>query len=528
MRNIYILKENNNICAFYYGENKSIYTQKVRNNQIFKEKIIDNCLNYFSVSLDKEGKIYIFNQDLDGNIILATSKNIDTDFNIFNLVQNENNTTNLTFLNPLFFENNISLIFNKNANNNSKNNFLSVKTMWENNKWSEAENIDIFSIGNSCIYEIENINEKDAILVYEKKDNELQLGFKEIIDGKISPFYQIHKTGFQIVDFSVLTVNEEVHFLYILKNLFSSQVVYRKKNSYGLTNPIVLFEGQKLRDCCIFLIENKIYCTCISGNSIIYSISNDFGNNFSNQMYYKKLVNQDIVKAKFLSKNNKEKSTILNHIYVDYKNPISVQFIPDILPDYINLKQYQPKSFIENENNFISDFSNQNLKNNTNIKNTSNLNQNTDTTKVLQNVNRAYKTTPIESDFMAHFNPEIFENILKNKKLNSNDESLKFNNEMNSEISSINEQDFIKNKLKIANEQIKEKDEQIIKLNSSIQNKQKQILDIELNFKEKIKKLEEENNKLKQSMKNESMKNERVDENVFENKDNFEKQEDKN
>ncbi|MDE6181735.1 MAG: hypothetical protein K2F59_00835, partial [Eubacteriales bacterium] len=89
MKNTYIVKRNNELISFYYGENKSIYMQKIEGNKIYKIKVIENVLDYFSVSLDKKGQIYIFCQDKEGNIKLATS--LGEDFKISTLFKKDFN-----------------------------------------------------------------------------------------------------------------------------------------------------------------------------------------------------------------------------------------------------------------------------------------------------------------------------------------------------------------------------------------------------------------------------------------------------
>lgn len=525
MKNIYILKQENDISAFYFGENKSIYIQKIKENQIFKNKIIENCFSCFSVSLNKNGEIYIFAQDFNENVVLAKSQNINSQFSLFNILKKDSNISNTTFFYPLFFEKNISLIFNSNINGTQKNSFISVKTFLEEKHWTECENIDVFSIGNNNIYEIQKLNEKDAILMYQKKEAELQLGFKEIINGKISPFIQIHKTGFQIVDFSFLATEDEIHFVYIVKTLFSSQVLYKRKDKYGISAPVILYEGQKLRDCSLAIINNELYCMFICASNLLYCVSKDFGNSFSPVSVYKKPFNQDIVKASFLT-NDKKTGNILNEVYVDYKNPINIHFIPEICPEYISLNIKENRYFNPGTNSkesrieFISDLSNQNLEFKQENKNPKALEiQNKN---ILPNSNRAYETTIVESDFMSHFNPEIFENIMKNKNVSSENLNNSILNSKNNNLEIENNENIMKSKLDIANEQIKEKDMQIMKLNNSIQEKQKEKLEIELDLRKRLKKLEEENNELKQNIEKES-----GFKNVSENKEYMEKKEDK-
>lgn len=496
MKNIYIIKRGDSILSFYYGENKSIYMQKLYNNNIEKVKVIENVLDYFSVSLNKNDEIYIFCQSQQGNIMILKSKK--NDFEALSLFDQDFKISNRTICVPLFFENNISVIFNSLTENNREN-YISIKTLIQQNNWTKTENIDIFSISNNNIFEAQKINEQDAIIVYEKRDKDIQLGFKEIINGKISPFNIIHRTGYQVVDFSFLSLDNKIHFIYIVKNLFSSQVIYRRKDENGISAPIILYEGQKVKNCNIAFIENKLYCMYVINNSLFYCISNDLGKTFLGVSKYKKNFNQDIIKCNFITSVN-TKGIYLNEVYVDYKNPLNIQFIPEIYPNYISKVNYtqQYKTQVETfnlNNNFISDLTNQNININNNINNIEKDN-NKNNIIITPTINRSYKTVKTESDFMAHFDPTIFENILKNKQLNSYKEQ-NFNKQNNISLDT-ESNDFIKNKLKIANEEIEEKNNQLIKLNNIIQEKNKERLDIELDLRRKLKFLEEENKKLKE------------------------------
>lgn len=538
MKNTYIVKRDNELISFYYGENQSIYMQKIKRNQIYKTMIIENVLDYFSVSLDEKGQIYIFCQDKDGNIKLATS--LGEDFKISNLFKKDFNIPERAIFSPLFFEKNISLIFNSYAEEN-KDNYISIKTLIEGKKWTNTENIDIFSVISGNFFEVQKLNDKDIIMVYEKVDKDIQIGYKEILDGKISSFIPFHKTGYQIVDFSFLAVNNTIHFLYIVKNLFSSQVIYRRKDERGLSSPIILYEGQKIKDCNLIFSENILYCMFTINFNLFYCTSADYGDSFSGILKYKKSFNQDIIKANFITNDNNRR-TYLNQIYVDYKNPLSIQFLPEICPEYRlidnKISEYKNKSFYEgiNEqtlnNGFISDLSNQNInysrlnneqinnnqfeQNNTNFNNTQNVNLRNN--KI--NGNRIYKTVMEESDFMEQFNPALFEDMLKNQNkqisnsmtslntntntnaqanqnIKSNMPNVQINMNPNVELNEKEHTEFIKNKLKIANEELEEKSNQLIKLNNIVQQKNEEKINMELELKRKIKELEEENKKLK-------------------------------
>ena len=316
LQNNYILiNKNNEILSFYYGEERSIYCKKLdHNNNFIITKVIQDVTDCFTVDIAPNKDIYIFCQNYAGDIILCKLEKEGFKQKI--LFKNKNEKTENILFYPIFFKNNLSLIYNT---NNHSQSFLSIKTLVNNKSWTNSENIDLFSTLPNNLFYMQKINQDNIILAYQKKSKDTQIGYKQIKDGNISDFITIHRTNYQIVDYSFIAFNDVIHYVYIVKNLFSSQVIYRKKDEYGLSNPITLFEGQKIKNCNISILNNSLYCSFIVNNSLYYYESEDFGRSFLGLVKYKKPVSQDVIKAKFIDNINIPNNCI-NQIFIDSKN----------------------------------------------------------------------------------------------------------------------------------------------------------------------------------------------------------------
>lgn len=493
LKNIYLLRIKDEFLTFFYGENKSIYMQQKSGEKLVTTKIIENVLDCFSVSIYFD-KIYIICQDFFGSLKLLVSNG-----NSFSQVElfKDSLIPKRAIFTPLFLGNNISFIFNT---FDSRQNFISVKTLVENKYFTQTENIDYF-YPNYNLFEVQKQGD-DLIIVYQKRDKEAQLGYKLISNGKISDFIPFHKTGHQIVDFSFISFNNCLHFIFIVKNLFSTQVIYRKFENNSFSNPVVLYDGQKVRDCTIFIIDNILYCTYISNFNLFYSTSKDFGNSFNTNLKHKKPFSSEIIKASFLC--DKPSNFSINHVYVDFKNPLNIQFLPDISQQFNNISNFEPIAL--NGTKFISDFSNQILnttqKNNTQNLTSDNLNNNLITTE-----NKNYSVVNNESDFMNQFDTKAFEHILKNKSdtffkaqniannKQQNKDDIKVNISEDISLAGDSAIEFIKNKLDIANEELTYKNSEIIKLNNLLQQIKQEKNSIEIQLRKKIKDLENSLNK---------------------------------
>lgn len=480
MQNNYILlNRNNEILSFYYGEERAIYCKKLgSNNYPITNKIIQNVTDCFTVDIGPNKEIYIFCQNYNGDIILCKLE--EDGFKNKVLFKNKNETLENILFYPIFFKGNMSLIYN------TPNQFLAIKTLVGGKSWTNSENIDVLSTLPNNLFHMQKINQNNIIIAYQKKYKDIQIGYKEINNGNISDFIPIHKTGYQIVDYSFIAFKGAIHYIYIIKSLFSSQVLYKRKDENGISSQIILFEGQKIKSCNINILNNKLYCSFIVNSTLYHCQSEDFGRSFLGISKYRKPLSQDVVKAKFVSNNNLD-GYYLNEIYIDSRNPLNIYMLPEFLPTlFNNEKESNQNNYnvkVNNEEKFITNlnshlmFTNQNFEENTSNNNRKSLEQ-------LKNV------IPLENDFMSNFNPEQFSNFSIPKETityKENNISINENTENNS---------ILENRIKILNEQLVQKNSQILKLNNIIQSKNSEKTDIEINLRQKLKNMENENKNL--------------------------------
>lgn len=481
MQNNYILlTKSKDILSFYYGEERSIYCKKTTsNNYTSTIKIIQNVTDCFTVDIDNDGIVHLFCKNFDGDVILCKMEQ-DGFKNKILFKNKEDNLENVLFY-PIFFKDNMSLLFNT-QNKNQANSFLAIKTLVGGKTWTNSENIDVFSTLPNNIFYIQKINQDNLVLAYQKKMKDIQIGFKQIKNGNISDFVTIHKTAYQIVDYSFVAYNDDIHYIYVIKTLFSSQVVYKKKDINGISNPVILFDGQKIKSCNIAILNNNLFCSFILNNTLFYCQSEDFGNSFLGIVKYKKPISQDVVKAKFLQTTPILNSSI-NEIYLESKNPLNIYMLPEFLPNIFNkareIKQNEYNTIqTQQQNNFITSLHSHIAQEHT--------------PPVVENSHTVSKNvTYLENDFMANFDLDQF------SKFNIQKET--FSPSVNMPVK-IDNADILENKVKMLNSQLTEKNNQILQLNALIQNKNEEKMDIELILRQKIKQLETDNQNLKSQL----------------------------
>ena len=504
MQNNYILKTNNNeILNFYYGKEKAIYCKRFnQNNYSTTIKIIQDVSDCFSISLGYDDYIYIACQQINGNVLLL--KMNDNDINTTVLFNNEENLQNTLFY-PIFYKNNLSLIFNSSFMPN-QNGYLSVKSLLNNDSWGNTQNIDLLYPFTNSMFQVQKVNDNHIVLAYQKKGKDIQIGYKEIKDGVISDFITIHNTGYQIVDYSFVYYNDEIHYIYVLKNLFSSQVIYKKKGSNGFSAPIVLFEGQKIKSCNVSVLNGELFCSFIIGNILYYCKSENLGLSFQNLAKSRKNITQDVIKAKYISSQNTQG---INEIYIDTKNELYIYLLPEFVQEFFSYNTSPlrepniynaPKTIQQTEQNFITNL-------NTQFEQPKQIEQ--PKHNIIIEPTQNHSIIPTEQDFMSNFNLEEFAGYTNNFKTTNNFKFPTQNIDKN-----LNEQlespSVLKNKISMLNEQIEEKNSQILKLNSIIQTKNTEKTDVEIYLRNKLKSKEEEFKNIEKTLDKQTKENEEL------------------
>ncbi len=464
MQNNYIVtNKDNEIFSFYYGEERAIYCEKIGvDNYPIKSKVIQDVADCFTVGISPNKDIYIFCQNYSGDIILCTLEQNEFKNRVI-FVDKGSKTKNILFY-PIFFKGNMSLIYNTHLENR---NFLAIKTLIGGKNWASAENIDDFYFLQNNIFYLQKESDDDIIIAYQKKYQDVQIGFKHIKNGNISDFVTMHKTGYQIVDYSFVYFKGSVHYLYIIKTLFSSQLIYKRKDEDGISKPIILFEGQRIKSCSINIFNNNLYCNFIANSTLYYCKSEDFGKTFLPIYKYTKPISQDTIKARFISIDSIEGSSI-NEVYIDSKNTLNIYMLPDFLPSIFNKNVIREQDLYSIENSskskFITNLNSQLVENIDKNQNITNISYNTAKDITPHNINDNKRVVPLENDFMANFNLEEFKQFnLKREDINGINQSITLNRGIDNDL-------ILENKVKMLNEEIKDKNNQILKLNDIIQN----------------------------------------------------------
>lgn len=152
--------------------------------------------------------------------------------------------------------------------------------LFQKGQWQPPYQIDHFLPLPGAPFLGRRLGENHVILYY--RSHHSTISAREILlspftMGSLSPLIQ---TGGTCTDFSILEDNQQMHILYLSRNLFRNQVVYRCKQGSAVGRPFVLWEsGSACDHCLVYRQQDKIVlfwcanglpmrCICENGTSI--------------------------------------------------------------------------------------------------------------------------------------------------------------------------------------------------------------------------------------------------------------------
>jgi len=327
----YIIRANNYIGAFYHIRQRGVIRRiYLKGRWQAEECIAENCRENFTVHYEKE-IIYIFCQDSQGDIISVTINDTDNIIKRRVVLKNQYDHIVPVTLYPIITEKELVIIYNS-ANIDDKSNYLMIQKLNENARWESASRIDKYW---SDSFDVQRAANDHLLLFYQTRSPENNLGYREITPSRQSDYITYYTTKYYIPDTSCLTTDEGVHTLFVVRSMFSCQLIYRRNMTGSFTGPIVLYEAQRIENCLLFIVKGHLFITFVSSGNLYICVSEDNGASFSQPVRYRNKFCQNPEKAFFITQESQsEKSVFLRQVYVDRSSPWDVQIIPELSEDF--------------------------------------------------------------------------------------------------------------------------------------------------------------------------------------------------
>jgi len=337
------------LISFYHVQSKGVLYRINQRGKWQPEKLLlENGQKNFSVCFEKN-KILVFCQDNNGNVMLYQGNGDNWRGRV--ILNNQSDKVHRILFSPIISETagkaGLCLVYNMPAAEGDGH-YL-VKQHLSEGKWDRPERLDKVTRLNNELYNIQYISHDHCVLFYQTKSAEYKLGYREVTSAAHGAFHLIHSSAYQVTGHSFLVTDSEIHVLYIIRNMFGSQLLYKKKNNTDFSAPLVIFEGQRIENCLLSIINDNIYVHFQSAGQMYQCISDDKGESFSRPRRYRHKICESPVKAIYLSEAaQKENQFFCREVYVDENNSWDVQILPDLYEDFYlplqEVKQAVPPS----------------------------------------------------------------------------------------------------------------------------------------------------------------------------------------
>ena len=329
------LKNDSLICFYYIRESGILYRIYEGGKWSDANTLIKSGRPNYTVTLDDNGKMYVLCQNNYGDVLLYLNQDgMHTNWTEKTILKNKGQRVHPITLHPIISERGMGLIYNVPIVD-EKSSHLIRQTFNARGQWSPAARVDKLIALPGRMFQVQAVTPRHVLVFYQimnPKGYEYNLGYREMTPASQSRFNIFHSTSSTIADVSFLTTDDSIHVLYIVRSMYSSQLIYRKKEEGEFSNPVVLYEGESLENCLMFFADGNLHVTYKSDDQLFHCLSENSDNGFSRPVRYYSKVCEDPVKASYIG--GCPEGCCIREVYVDSAAPWDIQVIPDICKDF--------------------------------------------------------------------------------------------------------------------------------------------------------------------------------------------------
>ena len=335
MRNHYIVRmADNRLFSFYHSETSGIVLRSFEGGRWSKpEPVAPDAQSNFTVSVDENGAMYMFAQDEAGDVHLYRYRRGDWKSRI--ILKNPGERQTALHIYPMICDGGMSIIYNHASG--ADGGALMLQSMDDRGKWRAPASIDSYT-PSVMPFSVQTVTPTHSLLFYAKKSAEPAIGYVEVSPERVTAFNTIYTSNHRIIDTSFLVTNDSLHALFIVKTMFSCQLIYRKKSTANFSAPVILADGAQLSGCLLMFVSGKLMACFMSDGRLVCSSSSDHGETFSRPVRYTNKFCAVPVKSVFLSQSPMDTGKyFVRQLYVDRNNVSDIQLLPDVYEDFYPL-----------------------------------------------------------------------------------------------------------------------------------------------------------------------------------------------
>lgn len=365
----FIVRMNKGVLGCFYYEKGNILYKETNGKNISDSVIVAKGVREnFTVNLCQNEEIYLFCQNLYGDIVHIKMNNGKWAENIILKCKDKNAGNIILYC----IENGQERSIIYNVPSKDKNIFdIMMQTSDNKGNWGKPYFIDKIIPMQEFIFKVDMIDFEHSIIFYRKycEKGECTIGYRTFNNNNIGEYNPIYSTNYRVNVTSFLACDDCFHSLFSVKNIFSSRIVYRKKCANGLCECINLAEVQYVDSCQIFIANNKLYAVWKIGNNIFYCVSENNGESFSKVMKFPDKNTIHLNKTNYLSfvKMNSNDFTV-REVYTDRTNICNIEILPNLYKNF-NKSNFSVVNSEKVKNVYAANYNNSNNNSKENTEN---------------------------------------------------------------------------------------------------------------------------------------------------------------
>ena len=343
MKNQYIVRmANNRLIAVYHSDTSGIVMKTFDNGRWCKPTpIAPDMQENFTLSTDDRGTLYMFCQHQNGDTHLYRHRRGEWSSRV--MLENTDGNHPKLHACPIVFGNRMSLIYSHTGGDGGT---LILRRIDERGKWHAPITIDSYTPINGS-FSVQAITPTHHLVFYAKKSVDktagYAIGYVEVDPERITAFNTIYSTSQRVTDTSFLVTNNSIHALFIVKSMFTMQVIYRKKSGVGFSTPIIIAEAPQISNCLLMFVSGKLHAYFMTGGQLASAVSSDCGETFSGVSRCTNKFCVSPVKSVYVSQiPMDEDAYFVRQLFVDRNNAADIQLLPDMYEDFYPLQAAPP------------------------------------------------------------------------------------------------------------------------------------------------------------------------------------------
>ncbi len=270
------VRGNNGLLFVFYLENQTIYMELCHGKQPIPRKAVgENVAQMFSLCQYQE-MVYLLFATNDGSLMLASTKDFSNWKHRVIMEDVPYGGRTKFFMIPM--EDAFHVVYHMPTESTGVHSL--VYTVFREGVWEKPYQIDRFLYGEQVPFFARRLSREHIVLYYRTARNTWsarEMLLSPYTMGSLTPLIQ---TPTPCMDLSVVNDDERIHVLYVVRNLFRTQVVYQYKQRLAISTPKVIWEDANCDNCSVVISGEKVILMWTVNQQPMRCVSDNQGTTF--------------------------------------------------------------------------------------------------------------------------------------------------------------------------------------------------------------------------------------------------------